>query len=79
MRAIAEKRAVFKRLHQPGCFVLPNPWGSESARLPGNLGFVVPASTRTASRGHRAELTMRRRTASQPTFGTDTVNRRLVS
>jgi hypothetical protein len=27
MRAIAEKRAVFKRLHQPGCFVLPNPWG----------------------------------------------------
>jgi 2-methylisocitrate lyase-like PEP mutase family enzyme len=44
MRAIAEKHTVFKRLHQSGCFVLPNPWGGESARLRERLGFVALAS-----------------------------------
>ena len=31
MRAIAEKCTLVKRLHQSGCFVLPNPWGRGSA------------------------------------------------
>ena len=63
MRAIAEKRAVFKRLHQPGCFVLPNQWGGGSACLRERLAFVALASTRAAARGLRAELTMTWRTA----------------
>jgi 2-methylisocitrate lyase-like PEP mutase family enzyme len=72
MRAIAEKHTVFKRLHQSGCFVLPNPWGGGSARLRERLGFVALTSTRAAARGLLAELTMTWRTASQPTFGTET-------
>ena len=70
MRAIAEKRAVFKRLHQPGCFVLPNPWGGGSARPRERL--VALASARAPARGHRADLTMKWRTASHPTFGIET-------
>jgi 2-methylisocitrate lyase-like PEP mutase family enzyme len=47
MRTIAEKRAVFERLHQSGCFVLPNPWDIGSARLFEHLGFEALASTST--------------------------------
>jgi hypothetical protein len=68
MRAIAEKRAVFKRLHQPGCFVLPNPRGGGSARPRERL--VALASARAPARGH--DLTMKWRTASHPTFGIET-------
>jgi methylisocitrate lyase len=40
-----EKRAAFRRLHESGCFVLPNPWDVGSAvRLQG-LGFKALAST----------------------------------
>jgi 2-methylisocitrate lyase-like PEP mutase family enzyme len=45
MRTIAEKRAAFKRLHQSGCFVLPNPWDIGSASLFEHLGFEALAST----------------------------------
>ncbi|MDR3467307.1 MAG: isocitrate lyase/phosphoenolpyruvate mutase family protein [Xanthobacteraceae bacterium] len=41
----AEKRVVFRKLHQAGCFVLPNPWDLGSARLLQSLGFKALAST----------------------------------
>ena len=36
---------VFRRLHQSGCFVLPNPWDLGSARLLARLGFPALATT----------------------------------
>ena len=45
MRSIAERRAVFRRLHESGCFVLPNPWDVGSARLLQHIGFQAVAST----------------------------------
>jgi 2-methylisocitrate lyase-like PEP mutase family enzyme len=44
-RSVAERRAVFRRLHESGCFVLPNPWDVGSARLMQHLGFQAVAST----------------------------------
>ena len=35
----------FHRLHQSGCFVLPNPWDIGSARLLAQLGFSALATT----------------------------------
>ena len=35
----------FHRLHQSGCFVLPNPWDIGSARLLAQLGFGALATT----------------------------------
>jgi len=45
MTDIAAKRAIFRALHQQGCFVLPNPWDMGSARLLQHLGFKALAST----------------------------------
>jgi 2-methylisocitrate lyase-like PEP mutase family enzyme len=45
MRSIAERRAAFRRLHESGCFVLPNPWDVGSARLLQHIGFQAVAST----------------------------------
>jgi 2-methylisocitrate lyase-like PEP mutase family enzyme len=45
MRSVTERRAVFRRLHESGCFVLPNPWDVGSARLLQHIGFHVVAST----------------------------------
>lgn len=39
------RRAAFRRLHQEGCFILPNPWDVGSARALGLLGFKALAST----------------------------------
>jgi 2-methylisocitrate lyase-like PEP mutase family enzyme len=44
-QSVAERRAVFRRLHESGCFVLPNPWDVGSARLMQHLGFYAVAST----------------------------------
>ncbi len=41
----AEKRAAFRRLHETGCFVLPNPWDVGSAVMLQHLGFKALAST----------------------------------
>ena len=35
----------FHRLHQSGCFVIPNPWDVGSARLLARLGFKAMATT----------------------------------
>jgi len=43
--SVAEKRAAFRRLHESGCFVLPNPWDVGSAMLLQHLGFQALATT----------------------------------
>ena len=45
MPSTAEKRADFQRLHESGCFVLPNPWDVGSARYLQHLGFAAVATT----------------------------------
>jgi 2-methylisocitrate lyase-like PEP mutase family enzyme len=37
--------ARFRRLHESGCFVMPNPWDAGSARMLANLGFSALATT----------------------------------
>ena len=44
-RSIAERRAEFRRLHESGCFALPNPWDLGSARMLQHIGFKAVAST----------------------------------
>jgi 2-methylisocitrate lyase-like PEP mutase family enzyme len=38
-------RAAFRRLHESGCFVIPNPWDVGSARYLRHLGFQALATT----------------------------------
>lgn len=45
MPSLSEKRAAFRRLHERGCFVLPNPWDVGSARYLQSVGFKAIAST----------------------------------
>jgi 2-methylisocitrate lyase-like PEP mutase family enzyme len=45
----ADKRKTFRRLHESGCFVIPNPWNVGSARYLQGLGFKALATT---SSGH---------------------------
>ena len=42
---VAEKRRVFRRLHERGCFVIPNPWDIGSALYLQSLGFKALATT----------------------------------
>jgi 2-methylisocitrate lyase-like PEP mutase family enzyme len=39
------RRAAFRRLHQSGCFVIPNPWDAGTARYLKHLGFQALATT----------------------------------
>jgi 2-methylisocitrate lyase-like PEP mutase family enzyme len=41
----AEKRKTFRKLHETGCFVIPNPWNVGSARYLQSLGFPAMATT----------------------------------
>src|ERR1051325_2600039 len=43
--AFAERRRVFRALHERGCFVIPNPWDVGSARYLQHLGFPALATT----------------------------------
>ena len=45
MKAIADKRAEFRRLHETGCFALPNPWDVGTAKYLQHLGFKAIATT----------------------------------
>jgi 2-methylisocitrate lyase-like PEP mutase family enzyme len=45
MPTIAEKRRAFRRLHESGCFTIPNPWDAGSARYLQHLGFKALATT----------------------------------
>lgn len=40
-----ERVRVFRRLHESGCFVIPNPWDRGSAILLAQLGFPALATT----------------------------------
>ena len=40
-----QKRDAFRKLHEAGCFVLPNPWDVGSAKILQHLGFKAIAST----------------------------------
>ncbi|MGQ2995587.1 isocitrate lyase/PEP mutase family protein [Variovorax sp.] len=42
---VAEKRAAFRALHAQGCFVIPNPWDTGSARYLEGLGYKALATT----------------------------------
>jgi 2-methylisocitrate lyase-like PEP mutase family enzyme len=41
----AARRSAFRTLHQSGCFVIPNPWDTGSARYLRHLGFKALATT----------------------------------
>ena len=41
----ADKRQAFRRLHESGCFVIPNPWNVGTARYLQGLGFEALATT----------------------------------
>src|SRR5690554_1936532 len=42
---VAQKRDVFRELHNDGCFVIPNPWDMGSAHALSSLGFKALATT----------------------------------
>src|ERR1700736_1557594 len=42
---VADKRATFRKMHEAGCFVLPNPFDVGSAKALQQLGFKALAST----------------------------------
>jgi 2-methylisocitrate lyase-like PEP mutase family enzyme len=53
--SIADKRRTFHKLHESGCFVIPNPWDVGSARYLQGLGFKALATTSSGfawSHGH---------------------------
>jgi 2-methylisocitrate lyase-like PEP mutase family enzyme len=53
--SIADKRRSFHRLHEQGCFVIPNPWDVGSARYLQAVGFKALATTSSGfawSHGH---------------------------
>ena len=45
MPTIADKRRTFRKLHEAGCFVIPNPWDIGSAHYLQHLGFKALATT----------------------------------
>jgi 2-methylisocitrate lyase-like PEP mutase family enzyme len=45
MAATTDRVQVFRRLHEAGCFVMPNPWDVGSARLLVRIGFPALATT----------------------------------
>ncbi len=40
-----ERRAAFAKLHESGCFVMPNPWNIGTTRFLAHLGFPALATT----------------------------------
>jgi 2-methylisocitrate lyase-like PEP mutase family enzyme len=45
MTDFTARRAAFRKLHESGCFLLPNPWDIGSARYLRSLGFKALATT----------------------------------
>lgn len=43
--SVAEKRSAFRRLHDSGCFIIPNPFDAGSAVMLQSLGFKALASS----------------------------------
>jgi 2-methylisocitrate lyase-like PEP mutase family enzyme len=42
---LREHRAAFRKLHERGCFIIPNPWDAGTARYLRHLGFQALATT----------------------------------
>ncbi|MEO1747941.1 MAG: isocitrate lyase/phosphoenolpyruvate mutase family protein [Pseudomonadota bacterium] len=53
MKSLAERHETFAKLHESGCFVLPNPWDMGSARVMAANGAKALATT---SAGHAFAL-----------------------
>ncbi|MDQ2673505.1 MAG: isocitrate lyase/phosphoenolpyruvate mutase family protein, partial [Chloroflexota bacterium] len=49
----SSRRERFRRLHESGLFIMPNPWDIGSARILASMGFPALATT---SLGHAASL-----------------------
>jgi len=45
MTPSTDRTQAFHRLHESGCFVIPNPWNPGSARLLAQMGFKALATT----------------------------------
>jgi 2-methylisocitrate lyase-like PEP mutase family enzyme len=45
MPSIEDKRREFRRLHESGCFAIPNPWDIGTAKYLQHLGFKAIATT----------------------------------
>ena len=45
MTSAPDRRQAFHKLHESGCFVIPNPWDPGSARVLAKLGFAALATT----------------------------------
>jgi 2-methylisocitrate lyase-like PEP mutase family enzyme len=45
MMSISQARAAFRKLHDSGCFVIPNPWDIGTARYLRHCGFKALATT----------------------------------
>lgn len=45
MATLQDRISAFRRLHESGCFVIPNPWDRGSAKLLAQLGFKALATT----------------------------------
>ncbi len=45
MPTTADKRTTFRKMHEAGCFVLPNPFDAGSAKALSRMGFKALAST----------------------------------
>jgi len=45
LSSIADKRRAFRKLHESGCFLIPNPWDTGTARYLQGLGFKALATT----------------------------------
>ena len=45
MTQLTDRCRTFRRLHESGCFIVPNPWDLGSARLLARLGFRALATT----------------------------------
>src|ERR1700760_3822393 len=43
--SVTDKRSTFRKLHESGCFVIPNPWDVGTTRYLQHLGFKALAST----------------------------------
>ena len=54
-RQISERRRAFRQLHESGCFVIPNPWDSGSARYLEHLGFKALATTSSGAAWSRGQ------------------------
>src|ERR1700693_2611217 len=69
---IADKRKTFRKLHEAGCFVIPNPWNVGSARYLQGLGFKALATTH-AGHAHGQGV------AGHPAVAADSLTRRIAT